>query len=158
GYALGDADGAARIERIKEVRALQHLVVTRQQREAGFVFGLFELAQQPRGLAFVEVEELPERGDVGHLEVVDRELQLVLKTDIAIGEVGRPGDVVDAVAQLEEGREALQTVGELGGDEVQIDAAALLEVGELRDLQAVEHDLPAYAPGAEGGRFPVVFF
>ena len=33
-HALGHADGAARIERIKEVGALQHLVVGRQQREA----------------------------------------------------------------------------------------------------------------------------
>jgi hypothetical protein len=32
----------------------------------------------------------------------------------------------------------------------------LLEVGELRDLHAVEHHLPADAPGAERRRLPVV--
>ena len=43
-------------------------------------------------------------------------------------------------------------------DRVEVDAAALLEVGELRDLEAVEHHLPSDAPGAERGRLPVVFF
>ena len=36
-------------------------------------------------------------------------------------------------------------------------AADLLEVGELRDLHAIEPHLPAQAPGAERGVFPVVF-
>jgi hypothetical protein len=38
----------------------------------------------------------------------------------------------------------------------EVDAAGLLEVGELGDLHAVEPDLPAEAPGAQGRRFPVV--
>ena len=41
-------------------------------------------------------------------------------------------------------------------DRRQVDAADLLEVGELRDLLAVEHHLPADAPGAERRRLPVV--
>ena len=41
---------------------------------------------------------------------------------------------------------------------IEIDATALLEVSELRDLQAVEHHLPADAPRAQRRRFPVVFF
>ena len=32
--ALGHADRAARIERVKDIRALEHLVIRRQQREA----------------------------------------------------------------------------------------------------------------------------
>src|SRR6202000_1938291 len=32
------------------------------------------------------------------------------------------------------------------------------EVGELGNLQAVEHHLPAHAPGAAGGPLPVIFF
>ena len=44
-HALGDADGAARIERIKEVGALQHVVVGRQQREAPL---LRRLSDRPR--------------------------------------------------------------------------------------------------------------
>ena len=35
-------------------------------------------------------------------------------------------------------------------------ATHLLEVGELGDLQAVEPDLPAEAPRADGGLLPVV--
>ena len=50
----------------------------------------------------------------------------------------------------------LEAVGELGRDRRQVDAADLLEVGELRDLEAVEQHLPADAPGAERRRLPVV--
>ncbi len=32
-----------------------------------------------------------------------------------------------------------------------------MEIGKLADLHAVEPHLPAQAPGAQGGRFPVVF-
>ena len=38
----------------------------------------------------------------------------------------------------------------------QVEAADLLEVRELRDLHAVQPDLPAEAPGAEGRALPVV--
>src|SRR5207244_13193193 len=47
-------------------------------------------------------------------------------------------------------------VGELGRDRGELDAAGLLEVGELRNLHAVEHHLPADAPRTERRRFPVV--
>src|SRR5439155_18821852 len=40
----------------------------------------------------------------------------------------------------------------------EVDPPDLLEVRELGDLQAVEHDLPADAPGAERRGLPVVFF
>ena len=69
-----------------------------------------------------------------------------------------PDDVVDGIDILEEGGDALEAVGEFGAHGVEIDAAALLEVGELGDLQTVEHDLPADAPGGKRGRFPVVLF
>ena len=52
----------------------------------------------------------------------------------------------------------LQSVGELGRDQIQIDPAALLEISELGDLQAIQHHLPADAPGAQRGRFPVILF
>jgi hypothetical protein len=53
-------------------------------------------------------------------------------------------------------RDALDAVGELARDRLAVDAADLLEVGELRDLQAVDPHLPAEAPRAEGGGLPVV--
>ena len=76
--ALGDADRAARIERIKEVGTFQHVVVSGQQRKALLLrrLRIVEL-QQPRRFALVQLEQLPQRRDVGHLEVVDRILQLV---------------------------------------------------------------------------------
>src|SRR5207302_6169755 len=49
-------------------------------------------------------------------------------------------------------------VGDFGRDRREVDAAGLLEVRELRDLHAVEQDLPPHAPRAEGGRLPVVLF
>src|SRR5580704_7663465 len=106
----------------------------------------------------MQVEELPQHGDVGQFEVVFRKLALVLKTHLAIADAGRPLDVVDAVDILQECDDALEAIGELGGDEVEIESTALLEVGELRDFHAVEHDLPADAPGTQRWRFPVVFF
>ena len=105
---------------------------------------------------------LPELIDVGLLKVIDRELLLVGQADVAVGHVAvravDPDDVVDGIDILEKGGDALQSVGELGAHGIEVDAAALLEVGELGDLQAVEHDLPADAPGSKGGRLPVVFF
>ena len=114
--------------------------------------------EQALAFLFVEIEELPEHLDVGKLEVVFRELILVLKADLGVFDAGSPFDVVNAFDVLEEGNQALESIGELGGDEVEIEAAALLEVGELGDFEAVEHDLPADAPGAEGRGFPVVLF
>ena len=40
---------------------------------------------------------------------------------------------------------------------MQVDAAHLLEVGELAHFHAVEPHFPAQAPGTQGRRFPVVF-
>ena len=67
-----------------------------------------------------------------------------------------PLEVEDVVDPLQEHRDALEAVGDLARDRRQVDAADLLEVGELRDLQAVEQHLPADAPGAERRRLPVV--
>ncbi len=58
---------------------------------------------------------------------------------------------------LQEHGDALEPVGDLARDRRQVDAAHLLEVGELRDLHAVEQHLPADAPGAQRRRLPVVF-
>jgi hypothetical protein len=37
-----------------------------------------------------------------------------------------------------------------------VDAPHLLEIGELGDFHAIEPDLPAQAPGTQGGIFPIV--
>src|SRR5690606_4191609 len=53
-------------------------------------------------------------------------------------------------------RDALESVGDLAGDRPAVEAAGLLEIGELGDLHAVQPDLPAEPPGAERRRLPVV--
>src|SRR5439155_6739654 len=63
---------------------------------------------------------------------------------------------VHAIGDLQERRQALQPVGQLGRNQVQVHASALLEISKLRDLQAIQHHLPADAPGSQRGRFPVV--
>ena len=103
-------------------------------------------------------EQLPERRDVREFEVVNRILQFVRIAHVAVFHAAGPLDVVDAVDALQKRRQPLQTISDLGGHQVQIDAAALLEISELRDFEPIQHHLPAHAPCAERWIFPVVFF
>ena len=89
-------------------------------------------------------------------EDVLRLLDFLAQPDVAVLHARRPLEVVDAVDPLQHHRDALEAVGQLRRDRRQLDPAGLLEVGELRDLQAVEQHLPADAPGAERRRLPVV--
>ena len=52
--------------------------------------------------------------------------------------------------------EALQAVGKLDRDGLELDPARLLEIGVLGDLHPVYPDLPAEAGGAQAGVLPVV--
>ena len=54
-------------------------------------------------------------------------------------------------------RQALNAVGDFAEYGRAVDAADLLEIGELGYFHAVEPNFPAQAPCAEGGIFPVVF-
>jgi hypothetical protein len=76
--------------------------------------------------------------------------------DVAVGQAVGVDQVVDVLHALQVHGQALQAVGDLAGDGLAVDAADLLEVGELRHLHAVEPDLPAQAPGAQRGVLPVV--
>ena len=153
--AVGDADHAARVEHVEGVAALEHVVVGRdgQARLDG---------AQRLGLVLAEVAV--QHLGVRHLEVVGAELALVLLVDVAVGDdvlgavllPARPHEVVDAVHALQVHGEPLEAVGDLDGDGVEVEAAELLEVGELGGLHAVDPDLPALAPGAERGALPVV--
>src|SRR5579862_599207 len=102
----------------------------------------------------MQVEKLPQHRDVGEFEIVFGELIFFSSAYLVVLHSRRPIDFVNAVDILEEGDDALEAVRQLGGYQVEIEAAALLEISELRDLHAVEHHLPADAPGAERGRFP----
>jgi hypothetical protein len=91
-------------------------------------------------------------------EGVLRLLDLLLHPHLAVLHAAAPLEVEDVVHALQEHRDALEAVGDLAGDRLEIHAAHLLEIGELRDLHAVEQHLPADAPGAERRRLPVVLF
>ena len=153
--AVGHADHAARVEHVERVAALEHVVV------GGDGQARLDGAQR---LGLVLAEVAVEHLRVRHLEVVGAELALVLLVDVAVGDdvlravlvPARPDEVVDAVHALQVHRQALEAVGDLDGDGVEVEAAQLLEVGELGGLHAVDPDLPALAPGAERGALPVV--
>jgi hypothetical protein len=137
------------------VRRLEDHLVARQRQ--------LRLEQAPR-LRFEEREQAKQLGRVRLLEVVGRLLDLVLVIDVAVGEdallavlvARRPHEVVHVVLALQVQRKPLEAVGDLAGDRVAVDPADLLEIGELRDLHAVQPYLPAQAPRAERGVLPVV--
>ena len=142
----------ASIEQVEGMAALHDAVVSGQRQlalKAGVALGL------------VVVKLLTHHLDVGDLKVVGAKLALVLQEHVAIGHrraIGQiaPHQVVDGVDALSVHGDALQTIGNLDGHGVDLDAAHLLEVRKLRDLHAIEPDLPAKAPGAERRALPVV--
>ena len=70
---------------------------------------------------------------------------------------GVPADVAEIAHALQGHGDALQPVGDLDRYRVELNAAGLLEISELGDFLSVQPDFPTQAPGAQGGRFPVVF-
>ena len=89
-------------------------------------------------------------------EGVLRLLHLVAVPHVAVGHARPPLEIEHVVHVLQRHRQPLEPVGQLHGNRRQVEAAGLLEVGELRDFLAVEQHLPADAPGAERRRLPVV--
>src|SRR5436305_8847855 len=146
-HPLGDRDGAAGVQHVERMRALEGAFVGREHQP-----GLQAAAR----LALVAVKLAGQESDVGQLEVVAGELVLLLLAHLAVFEPLDPVDLVDALREGEEHGEPLETIGDLGADRLQLQPARLLEVGELGDLHAVEHHLPADPPGAERGGLPVV--
>ena len=105
--------------------------------------------------------ELPEQlVHVRVFEVVLRLLDFVLVIDVAVRDAAEravgPDEIEHALDTLQVHREALEAVGDLAHHGPAVEPAHLLEVRELRDLHAVQPDLPAEAPGAERRRLPVV--
>ena len=150
--ALDCGQRTAGIEQVEGMAALHDAVICRQRQlalQAGVALGL------------VVVKLLTHHLDVGDLKVVGAELALVLQEHVAVGHgraVGQvaPNQVVDRVDALSVHGDTLQAIGDLDGHGVDLDAAHLLEVRKLRDLHAIEPDLPAKAPSAQGRALPVV--
>src|SRR5204862_6393392 len=65
-------------------------------------------------------------------------------------------EVVHRVDVLQIHGDAPETIGELTAHWFAVEAAGLLKVSELANLEAVEPNLPAEAPGAERWAFPVI--
>src|SRR5699024_7329590 len=119
--ALGDADGATRVQQVERVAGLHDLLVGRQRQA-----GLDQLA----GLGLAGVEPCEQGLDVGVLEVVGALLDLVLVEHVAVGDrtvrgVG-PDQVVDVVHVLQVHGQALQAVGDFARDRPALQAAGLL--------------------------------
>ena len=77
------------------------------------------------------------RHRVAAIETVLRELLLFHQPNVAVGLVGRPANVVDALDTLQEGSDAFQSVGQFHGNGVEVNATTLLEVSELGDLKTI---------------------
>jgi len=127
---------------------LQALVVGRQR----------QLAGEDRPTLALGVLEMPVQDlDVGELEIVGRVLALGLQEDVAVAHAPAVEvDVEDVLDPLDVHHQALDAVGELARDRAAVEAADLLEIGELRDLHAVAPDFPAQTPGAQRRALPVV--
>ena len=137
--------------RLNVCEVLQHLLVGRQREP---------VREQHAAVGLVLVEVPEQLRSVGELEVVLRLLDFVLVIDVAVSDAAEravgPHDVVHALDALQVHREPLEAVGDLAHHRPAVEPADLLEVRELRDLHAVQPDLPAEAPGAERRRLPVV--
>src|SRR5258708_22022662 len=103
-----------------------------------------------RGLVVVQFEFGSNRSRIAAIKAVFGKLLLLHQTDIAVSLVRGPAEIVDTLHALEKRANALEPVGKFNGNGVEVDAAALLEVSELGDLETVEQDLPSDAPRADG--------
>src|SRR5712664_3691500 len=136
------------------------MVVGSEQRitNAALPFHSFETIEEFLGLLLVQFEFRANRRRIAAIKAVLGELLFLHQANVAVSLVRGPAEVVDALHALKKRANAFEAVGEFDGDGVEVDAAALLEVGELGDLETVQQDLPADAPRAERRRFPVVLF
>ena len=106
-------------------------------------------------------EMIEQQLGVGVLEIVAGIFLLGLQEDVAIGDLvlalaAIEVEIEHAVDALHIHGEPLEPVGQLAGDGIAVEAADLLEIGELRHLHAVAPHLPAEPPGAERRALPVV--
>jgi len=117
--------------------------------------------QQLLGLFLILLKAGEQEVDVGVFEVIGGLLHFILVEHVAVSGFTQraiaPDQVINAVHALDVHRQTLQTVGDLAGHRLTLEAAHLLEVGELRHFHAVEPHFPAQTPGAQRRVFPVVF-
>ena len=103
------------------------------------------------------IERTEVRLDVGLLEVVRRPLPLGALEEISVASPRIVRQIVDVVDVLQVHGNTFEPVGELTTDWAAIEAAHLLKIGKLADLESVEPDLPPKTPSAKRRALPVVF-
>ena len=145
--AFGGADRAAGVQHVERVAGLEDVAVGRHRQAQ---------IEQAVGFVGVRTEQLLVGGDVRVVQVVAAHLVLGLPEDLVVADAGRVGDLLEVVDTLQRHDDAFDAIGDLDRNGIQHQPPGLLEVGELGDLETVEPDLPAQAPGAERRRGPVV--
>jgi len=115
GSTLGGGDYPARVHQVEEVRALEAVVVGRQDRVAlqcryrtadGF-FAFLPAVEEFLGFLLVQLEFGAQGFGVATVKTVLGELLLFGQADVAVGFVGSPANLVDALDVLKEGADAL---------------------------------------------------
>src|SRR5947199_1169204 len=136
------------------------MIVGRKQRvaHAALPFRRLEAVEEFLGLFFMQLEFCANGYGITAIKAILGKLLFFHEPDGAVRLIRGPAQRVNTLDVLQEGANTLQAIRKLDRDGVEINAAALLKVGELGDLQAIEKDLPPDAPGAERRRLPIVFF
>src|SRR5580704_1341289 len=158
---IGGENGKTRnLARMSRLRILVSIVTLGEHQ-------IFSGNSQPpnecAALGLVQLKVPPRFFHIRGFKVVNRKPLLIREAHVAIlhflpgFRIARPDDVIDRIHILEKRSDPFETISEFGRNWKQINAAALLEISKLRDLQSVEHHLPANPPRAERGSFPVIF-
>src|SRR3546814_6242369 len=109
-------------------------------------------------LGFGIAEPLEKLFSVSDLKIPFGKLALVFEEYIAIGHaLIVEGEIIDVVDPLNIHGEPLKSVGQFARSRLAIEAAHLLDIGELRHFHAVAPDFPAKTPCAKRRRFPVIY-
>src|SRR5262245_36259940 len=159
GLPLRHRDHAARIEQVEDMRGLDRLVVSGKREDMARALVAFREQRLALGLGVAEMLEQEFR--VGLLEIVARVFLLGLEKDVAVGDLvfalaAVEIEIEHVVDVLHIHGETLEPVSQFAGNGIAVEAADLLEIGELRYLHAVEPDFPPEAPGAERRALPIV--
>src|SRR5579884_209361 len=144
---LRHRDRAAGIQEIKKMRALDAVIVGREDQP---------FRDQRPGFFFGALERLFKRFDACLFEIKPGKLNFPFVMNLSVFHRVVPSEVVDIIDLLKIHRHPLESIGDLDRDRIERNSADLLEIGELRDLHSIQPDLPAEPPGAERRRLPVV--
>ncbi len=112
--------------------------------------------QAAAGLVLIGVVYAAQRLYISHFKVIAAMLYFRLEQDVVVGYAGAPIELPYRIHPLQCKGNTIQSVGNLYGDRVQVDAAGLLKVGELGDLLPIQPHFPAETPCAQGRAFPVI--